>query len=196
MRAMRVVVLGGLMLKVLVLGAWWWDVAGPAYASKGEEPADPATASAKAEHAETPIAPELLAKSRGFRELLEAVQKRGAELDHREHAVVAREAALKTLEKTVADEVTRLEHLARPGGAEATAAAPAITKIYESMKAEEAAPILDRLDDATAKVILGRMKEKQIAAILAAMSRERAVQLTKVLSGHAQAPAAARPATP
>ena len=53
---------------------------------------------------------------------------------------------------------------------------------------QEAGPILDHLDDTTAAVILGRMKEKQIAAILAAMNRERAVQLTKVLSGQAASP--------
>ena len=46
-----------------------------------------------------------------------------------------------------------------------------------------AAPIFDRLDDATAKRIFGCMKEKQIGAILAAMNRERAVELTRMLSG-------------
>ena len=103
----------------------------------------------------------------------------------------ARAAAVDALEKTVAEEVARLEALVGGKGAPATeAAAPAaagvaadITKIYESMKAEEAAPILDRLDDATATAILGRMKQKQIGAILAAMNRDRAVALTKALAG-------------
>src|SRR5205814_809981 len=83
-------------------------------------------------------------------------RRRGQELDEREQAVKARAAAVDALEKTVAEEVARLEALVGGKGAPATeAAAPAaagvaadITKIYESMKAEEAAPILDRLDDA------------------------------------------------
>ena len=183
MRSVRVAVLAGLLLKVGVLGVWWWDVARPVYAAKEGEGAPAAAGD------QSPVPAELLARSRGFRDLLEAVRQRGAELDHREQAVAAREAALRTLEKVIADEVTRLEGLhgggSGQGGAPGGAVAPGatITKIYESMKAEEAAPILDRLDDTTAKVILGRMKEKQIAAILAAMNRERAVQLTKMLTG-------------
>ena len=51
------------------------------------------------------------------------------------------------------------------------------------MRPEEAAPIIDRLDDATATRIFGCMKEKQIGAILAAMNRERAVAVTKALAG-------------
>ena len=53
----------------------------------------------------------------------------------------------------------------------------------------EAAPILDKMDDSTVKGILGTMKERQIGAILAAMNRDRAVAVTKVLAGGAPAPA-------
>src|SRR5262249_48777649 len=150
--------------------------------------------------------PETLARSRGLHDMLEAVRQRGADLDHREQAVGAREQALKTLEKTIADELTRLEATragAAPGaaalvpGAPQVAAAagppPGITKIYESMKAEEAAPILDKLDDATAGAILSHMKEKQVAALLAAVKPDRAVTLTKLLSSHGAADATAKP---
>jgi flagellar motility protein MotE (MotC chaperone) len=50
------------------------------------------------------------------------------------------------------------------------------------MRPEDAAPILDRLDDATARSVLGCMKERQIGAILAAMAKDRAVALTKLLA--------------
>jgi flagellar motility protein MotE (MotC chaperone) len=186
MRIARLVVMLGLGVKLLVLGAWWWNAVAPAYAAKGGESTSAAG---------TEVPGDLLARSRGFRDLLEAVHQRGVDLDQREQAVAARESALKTLEKTIADEVTRLEGLTRPaGGAAAPAAAdgsvsplPAaggvgVTKIYETMKPDEAGPIFDKLDDATATAILGRMKERQIGAILAAMTRDRAVQLTRLLS--------------
>ena len=167
--------------KVMVLGLWCWDSV--AHAERQTKPTDAV--------AETALVPsDLLARSRGFHDLLDAVRQRGQELDEREQAVKARAAAVDALEKTVAEEVARLEALVGGKGAPAAAAEAAaagvaadITKIYESMKAEEAAPILDRLDDATATAILGRMKQKQIGAILAAMNRDRAVALTKALAG-------------
>ena len=178
MRFARALVLAGLAFKVVVLGAWWWEVVRPAYAAKGAEGAG----------AEVPG--DLLGRSRGFRDLLEAVRQRGAELDQREQAVAAREAALKTLEKTIADEVARLESLTKTaGGPGAGPTGVGVTKVYESMKADEAGPILDRLDDATATAILSRMKEKQIGAILAAMNKDRAVQLTKLLARPGAGPA-------
>ena len=182
MRVIKGLVLLGLAFKVMVLGLWCWDSV--AHAERQTKPTDAV--------AETALVPsDLLARSRGFHDLLDAVRQRGQELDEREQAVKARAAAVDALEKTVAEEVARLEALVGGKGAPATeATAPAaagvaadITKIYESMKAEEAAPILDRLDDATATAILGRMKQKQIGAILAAMNRDRAVALTKALAG-------------
>ena len=163
------VVLASLAVKAIILGAWWW------------------TTVARAERAvaEAPVAADLFAKSRGFRELLEAVRQRGEELDRREQALATREAALKALEQVLAEEAGRVE--AGPGGVVAagatTGCAVALTKIYQSMRPEEAAPIIERLDDATAKQIFGCMKEKQIGAILAAMKRERAVAVTKALAG-------------
>jgi len=195
MRYVRAAVLMSLACKVIVLGTWWWGAIAWA-----ERPA--AAAEAKgAEKAGATVAPDMLAESRGFRELLEAVQKRAADLDQRDQAMATRQATLRTLEKTVGDQVARLEGLTKTaggkGGAEglgppAPGSPAGVTKIYESMKAEEAAPILDKMDDTTVKGILGGMKERQIGAILAAMNRDRAVSVTKVLAG--AAPAAAAPA--
>jgi flagellar motility protein MotE (MotC chaperone) len=174
MRIVRTIVLAGIVLKVALIGSWWWSVTRPAYAAR--EGADP-----------SPDLPsELLERTRGFHDLLDAVRQRGADLDQREQSVAAREATLKALEKTIADEVTRLESLtksATPASSPGGAPTVGVTKVYESMKAEEAAPILDKLDDATALGILGRMKERQVGAILAAMNRDRAVELTRALSG-------------
>lgn len=183
MKVARVLVLMALAFKVVVLGTWWYGAAGSAYAAKGAEgEGAPGGASG---------APgDLLERSRGFHDLLEAVRQRGSTLDQREQTVAARETALKTLEKTVADEVTRLEALAKTGGGGAPGAEGAgaalsgvpVTKVYESMKPDEAGPIFDKLDDHVALGILSRMKEKQIGAILAAMTRDRAVVMTRLLA--------------
>ena len=184
MRTVRAVVVGVLVLKVVVLGTWWWDRAWAAKEGACSEPAGT-----------TPVPPDVLAKSRGFRELLDGVRQRGADLDQREQAIAARESALKTLEKTLADEVTHLEGLAKAGGVPLPAGAPGaaadaapagaaggVTKVYESMKPDEAGPIFDKLDDQVALGILRRMKERQIGAILAAMNRDRAVVMTRLLA--------------
>jgi len=168
MRWVRVGLLAGLAVKAVIVGAWWW------------------TSVARAERplAEAPVAPDLFAKSRGFRELLEAVRERGEELERREQALATREAAVKALEQALGETAGRIE--AGGGGApsgESTGCGVAVTKIYQSMRPEEAAPIIDRLDDATATRIFGCMKEKQIGAILAAMNRERAVAVTRALAG-------------
>ena len=182
MKVARVLVLMALAFKVVVLGTWWWSAAGPAYAAKGAE-GEAASAAGGG------VPSDLLDRSRGFRELLEGVRERGSALDQREQTVAARETALKALEKTIADEVTRLETLAKTtgvapgatGGAGAPAGVP-VTKVYESMKPDEAGPIFDKLDDRIALGILSRMKEKQIGAILAAMTRDRAVVMTRLLA--------------
>ena len=166
-----------------------------------------------------PISEELLARSRAFRQMLTAVEERTTTLQQREQALVAREATLHSLEQTVGAQVARLKALAKAGGervvrapaanpadgeavakTDPTAATPTdappppnvVAKIYESMKAEEAAPILDRMDDTIVREILTHMKERQIGAILAAMSKDRAVAVTKALaaSGTAVMPAA------
>ena len=186
MKIARVLVLMALAFKVLVLGTWWSGTATTRAAEAAKEEPAPVGGG--------PVPADLLARSRGFRELLEAVRQRGADLDRREQAVGARESALKTLEKTLADEVTRLEALTKSdrsaADAPSGAASPGVpvTKVYESMKPDEAAPIFDKLDERVALGILGRMKEKQIGAILAAMNRDRAVVLTRLLAGSAPAP--------
>jgi flagellar motility protein MotE (MotC chaperone) len=186
MRWIRGAVLASLMLKLAVVGVWW--LGSPAFAEAeagGGKPAGPT---------ETGVPAELFKKSRGFRELLEAARQRGQELERREAAVAVREAGLKGLEQLLGSEAKRLEALAggRPG-AEGPCSV-AVTKVYQSMKPEEAGPILDRVDDATVRGVFACMKERQIGAILAAMNRERAVALTKLLAGSKpEPPPAAKP---
>jgi len=177
MRWIRLWVVASLLAKAIVLGAWWWTSVADA---------DKAGAAESSPAGEAGVPSELLAKSRGFRELLEAVRQRGADLDRREGEMAARETALRALEQSLAEGGVAPEGKPAPAAAAPEAAPPgsvAVTKIYQNMKPEEAAPILDRLDDATARAIFACMKEKQIGALLAAMNRDRAVALTKALAG-------------
>ena len=168
MRWARAAFLAGVALTAIVVGVWW---RGSVAEAQRRAPGA----------AEAGVTPELFAKSRGFRDLLEAVQRRGEELDRREQAVAAREAAVTAAEQTLAGEAARQE---APGWTPAAGegCSVAVTRVYQSMRPEEAAPILDRLDDATVRTILGCMKERQVGAILAAMRHERAVAVTKLLA--------------
>jgi flagellar motility protein MotE (MotC chaperone) len=156
-RSSRIALVAAMAVNALVVGAWWW------------------TGMAHAERAVTEplVAPDLFARSRGFRELLEAVRQRGEDLDRRERALSAREVTLKVL----AGGLEQAPHEAAPA-----ACKTGIARAYQSMQPEDAAPILAELDDATVRRIFACMKERQIGALLAVMRRERAVALTRMLA--------------
>jgi flagellar motility protein MotE (MotC chaperone) len=126
----------------------------------------------------------------GLRDLLEAIDRRTRALDAREAAVETRLAMLQSLEHSVGDTLGRLEAggCAADGGGRLRGG---VTKIYENMRAEQAAAILDRLDDDTLRVVFAGMDPRRIGAIMAEMSRERAVAFTRTLA--ADAPEAAPP---
>jgi flagellar motility protein MotE (MotC chaperone) len=188
MRWIRAAVLASIAFKVVVLGGYWGGVA-LAERAAGE----PVTAD------DGQLPPELFRKSRGFRTLLEAARDRDEELERRAQELAARETAMKTLADLLGEQVSRLEVLTgtppsaiaaaaggEAGGPTEGTAGPCgvtLTKIYASMNPEQAGPLLDRLDDAVVKSILSCMKEKQVGAMLAAMSRDRAVAITRSLAG-------------
>jgi flagellar motility protein MotE (MotC chaperone) len=127
------------------------------------------------------------ADGRSFRELLESVRAKADELQRRESALRTRENGLAATRRIVGAEVTRLEGIAKAlgvtaGGSGGAGEGMSIGKVFEAMPPEEAAPILDRLDDVTLRAVLGRMRERQVAAILTAMSPERAVAVTKAFA--------------
>jgi len=96
--------------------------------------------------------------------------------------VTERAAALESLEVAVAESLTDLQAKDDGQGSGACRLRGGVTRIYESMRPEEAAQILDQLDDETLRVVFARMEPKQVAAIMASMSRERAVAFTKTLA--------------
>jgi len=162
-------------------------------------PGDPPSDGPSAEFAE---------QSKVMHRLLDAIKRRSAELDLREAELVQRETALGAAEEDLDKKIGHLTSLtakaggdsapaaAAPRGRGAAAAAAPIPssmdqlgRIYGTMKAEEAAPLLDRLDDETVRAIFSHMKQKEISAILPLMKPEKAVALTRLLGGR-------RPAEP
>ena len=170
---MRTTIWCAFVLGVAILGGWWASRA----AATGAEPRSEAPAIAGA-------------GDEGFRKLLDEVRRRTADLDQREREVTERGAALESLEEAVAESLAGgTVHAAGDAvGDGSCRLRGGVTRIYENMRPEEAAQILDQLDDETLRVIFTRMEPKQIGAIVAAMSRERAVAFTKTLAGDGDAP--------
>jgi flagellar motility protein MotE (MotC chaperone) len=162
---MRTMTWCGLVLGVALLGGWW--------AARAAAPETDAPAVAGAD-------------DEGFRKLLDEVRRRTAELDRRERDVAERTAALESLEEAVAESLGALQSPDGAAGAASCRLRGGVTRIYESMRPEEAAQILDQLDDETLRVVFARMDAKQIGAIMASMSRERAVAFTKTLAADAE----------
>jgi len=162
---MRTTIWCSVVLGVAILGGWWAARA----AATGTEP-----------RAAAPMIRG--ADDEGFRKLLDEVRRRTAELDQREREVTERAAALESLEEAVADSLSGNSTRAGVEGAGTCRLHGGVTRIYENMRPEEAAQILDQLDDETLRVVFARMEPKQIGAIVAAMSRERAVAFTKTLA--------------
>jgi len=176
---MRWMLVIAVTLKVLALGAWWHM----SLAEARPEAAAAASGAAAIGAAEAGVPEDLFSRTRGFREILEATRKRGEDLDRREEALAGRERTLKALEQTLGGgQESVAVPLSPTTDAGGKPCAVAVTKVYQGMKAEEAAPILERLDDETARTIFACMSEKQIGAILAAMNRDRAVALTQILA--------------
>lgn len=162
---MRATIWSAFVLSVAILGGWWAARA----AATGSEPRVEAPAT-------------IGAADEGFRKLLDEVRRRTAELDQREREVTERAAALESLEEAVAESLSGSPARAGVEDVGSCRLHGGVTRIYENMRPEEAAQILDQLDDETLRVVFARMEPKQIGSIVAAMSRERAVAFTKTLA--------------
>jgi flagellar motility protein MotE (MotC chaperone) len=162
---MQTMTVRGLVLGVAISGGWW--------ASR---------AAATGTDARPRPAAIVSADDDGFHKLLEDVQRRTIELDQHERELTERSAALESLEEAVAESLSGLQGKDDASATGACRLRGGVTRIYESMRPEEAAQILDQLDDETLRVVFARMETKQVAAIMASMSRERAVAFTKTLA--------------
>jgi flagellar motility protein MotE (MotC chaperone) len=153
----------------------------------GKESAKPpAPAEAKAVPA-VPEGPPPVSESE--RALLQDLRQRRQELDARADAVKTRESMLAAAEQKFASRVNELQTLQKKlEGLDAAqkqkeeAGWQGLVKVYEAMKPKDAATILNDLQMPVLLQVIDRMKDAKAAAVMAAMSPEKARDLTAELA--------------
>jgi flagellar motility protein MotE (MotC chaperone) len=121
--------------------------------------------------------------------LLQELRHRRSELEARESALAGRESLLIASQKTLDARVTELQGL-RKGLEDLDAARrqrqedgwQGLVKVYEAMKPRDAATIFNDLSMPVLLQVLNRMKEAKAAMVMAAMSPEKAREVTAELA--------------
>jgi flagellar motility protein MotE (MotC chaperone) len=188
---------GALLLAVQISSLWTSAslLASPARAEEAKKP--PETAPGEAAHAEAgkdghtaetgnEEEKDLLANFTPEElEVLYDLAQRREVLDQREAALDAREALVVAADKRMAARVAEMqglrgsiEALVRQYDDQERKEIESVVKIYESMKPKDAAAILEKLELPLLLSIVDAMKEKKTSAILAAMTPDRARQVT------------------
>jgi flagellar motility protein MotE (MotC chaperone) len=155
--------------------------------------ADTATAGEKAPAPRQVATPnngeQLLMLSTGDIPLLQSLQERQAHLDTRAKQLDKREEELHFVQQQVEEKLSMLTTLRKEVGAlleEKEAFEEKrfehLVKVYEGMKPEEAASLIERLNEDTAIKLFYRMKEKKVAQILGLVKPEVAAKLSERLA--------------
>lgn len=128
-------------------------------------------------------------------QIFSELAQRRDELDQRESQLRQRETLLKAAElqfDAKLDELKNLrgeiQELLSQQEAEEQARIASLVKIYEGMKAKDAARIFNTLEVPVLLAVVGRMSERKSAPILAAMQDDRARKLTILLAEQKQLP--------
>lgn len=123
-------------------------------------------------------------------QVLTSLDARRAELDQKNKRLDARDRELLEKDKEFAARLTELRDLTEKLNNEREkddrkqeSQLEQLSNVYGSMNPEEAAHLMEQLDITIALALIQRMPEKRIGQILASMSPERALALTKMLSG-------------
>lgn len=118
-------------------------------------------------------------------ELLQSLADRRQELEERERTLVQREGLLAAAEHRIDQKIGELngikaeiEDLIRKYDEQEEEQLGSLVKIYETMKAKDAAKIFDALDMDILLQVIERMKASKTAPVLAAMTPERAKEVT------------------
>lgn len=121
--------------------------------------------------------------------LFEDLSKRRTELEEREKELATREALLQAAEKNLeqkykelSDLKAEVQDILQEQDEAEKARITSLVKIYEGMKAKDAARIFDSLDMDVLLGVLGKMSERKSAPIIAAMNPERARSVTIMLA--------------
>lgn len=136
-------------------------------------------------------------------ELFEDLAKRRKALEEREREQVLRDALLKAAEQEIDQKYKELESLKleiesllEKQSEEEKGRIASLVKIYEGMKAKDAARIFDTLDMDVLLQVLGQMSERKSAPIIAAMNSDRARSVTIMMAEQKRLPSLADPLIP
>jgi len=121
--------------------------------------------------------------------LLKSLEERKALLDAREKALEIREKELRILEQQLEEKISTLALLRKEVGeliqekeAFEEKRLEHLIKVYEGMKPEEAAPLIERLKEDTAVILFYRMKEKKVSQILGFVNPDVAAKISERLA--------------
>jgi flagellar motility protein MotE (MotC chaperone) len=122
-------------------------------------------------------------------DVLESLANRRKKLDQWEKDVSLREKVLIATEERIDQKLaelngmsTELKDLLVTYDKEEDAKVSSLVKVYEAMKPKDAARIFDELDMDILLMVVDRMSERRVAPILAAMSPQKAKDLTQELA--------------
>lgn len=122
-------------------------------------------------------------------ELFDDLMERRKDLEGREKELAMREALLQAAERELDQKYEELEllrgeiqSLLEQQSQEEQDRISSLVKIYEGMKAKDAARIFNTLETDVLLAVLGRMSERKSAPILAAMNPDRARSITILLA--------------
>ncbi len=128
-------------------------------------------------------------------ELFQDLTKRRKELEEREKTLASREALLQAGEKELDQKFREMESLKadiqefmKQQSEEEKARVASLVKIYEGMKAKDAARIFNTLDIDVLMAVMTRMSERKTAPILAQMESERAKSVTFLMAQQKKLP--------
>ncbi len=129
--------------------------------------------------------------------VLQSLSRRRDLLDKRESGISMRENLLGAAEKRIEQKIAKLKKieatiqgLLKQHDKQEEAKMKSLVKIYESMKAKDAARIMQQLDMAVLLEVSERMREQKMAAILAQMNAEVAKAITMELANRRPLPTA------
>lgn len=122
--------------------------------------------------------------------VLTALDARRSELENRNKRLDEREQDIQKKDKEFALRVTQLREIndklrveRERNDKKQVGQMEQLSNVYGSMNPDEAAKLMEQLDIVTSMALIERMPEKRIAQILSSMTPERALELTRMLSG-------------
>lgn len=122
--------------------------------------------------------------------MIEMIERKNRELKQREDSMALREKNLKALEAKIAEDLKKIEGALARSEEQVGIKRDLIeknvnnlVKVYSTMKAEEAATLLEALDEGVAIQIVSKMKSKNAGAVLGRMKTDVAKRISEKIAG-------------